>query len=779
MQNRVTVAKQLEDDVFGFCKVAKKDKKPFEPGWSKKPYKWNDPNLQKWLDAGGNYGVLGGHGDLRVFDADELDRLEELEIISQMPETFTVRTPGRGGMHFYYICPGLGKKMALYDPEKTFTDETGKEKYVHVADLSSDGMQTVGPNSVRYFPGEEEEYRSYQVINNIPIAHITKEQLMEAIKVLRTSQKVEKVQGIEEPKDQQAGYNRWAETLKVEDVLLPDNITKDDREDSGEIQGSHPIHGSEGGHNFAINVKKNTWVCYRCTPPEGKGKKNCGGGPWELLGVREGIIDCDDCYSGWRRDQPEKWAAILKRAKDLGMAVPRLPDGDSMSEYRRDIIRYCVEVIMGSEFVKTPESGEIYIYESGAYRPGGEAKLAALIEQLGDGQTTNTVVAEVLGRIRRLTGCDFLDFDSDPYRLCVKNGILNLQTGQMEPHSPDFLTVIQLPVEFKPGADCPKIKEFMTQVVREKDLPLMEEMAGYSLLRDYPFHKAFLLLGEGRNGKSTWVNLLLNLVGLNNCCSVALQHLGRRFKKAEMKGKLINFYTDLPEITMAVTDEFKIVTSGDPISIERKYFDPETVRLTAKHIYSANALPKSMDESYGFFSRLIMIDFPNRFVEGVNMDPHLMEKLTTPEELSGLLNLAISGLRRLQKAGRFSYSKNVEEVAAEYKMKSSPVFTIADFMTAATLKDSKEAALKDDLYLAYKGWCLETGEEEIIHSKDELCRVIYKGYAVTETQITVGENKRKRALRGICLSEEGNRLADLGMSITPIPELSGQTKVLA
>jgi len=317
----------------------------------------------------------------------------------------------------------------------------------------------------------------------------------------------------------------------VEDVLLPDNITKDDREDSGEIQGSHPIHGSEGGHNFAINVKKNTWVCYRCTPPEGKGKKNCGGGPWELLGIREGIINCDDCYSGWRRDQPEKWAAILRRAKDMGLPVPTLPDGDSMSEYRRDIIRYCVEVIMGSEYVKTPESGEIYLYENGAYSPGGEAKLAALIEQLGAGQTTNNVVAEVLGRIRRLTGCDFLDFDTDPYRLSVKNGILNLQTGHLEPHNPDFLSVIQIPVEFKPGADCPKIKEFMIQVVREKDLPLMEEMAGYCLLRDYPFHKAFLLLGEGRNGKSTWVNLLLKMVGLENCCSVALQHHEQEIQK--------------------------------------------------------------------------------------------------------------------------------------------------------------------------------------------------------------------------------------------------------
>lgn len=737
MPGIVTIAPQLQNDSFRFCKVQKKDKKPFESGWAKKGYKWNDPALQAWIQSEGNYGVIGGHGDLRVFDADELTRLEELGIISQLPDTFTVQTPGRNGMHFYYICPGLGKKMPLYDPEKTFTDETGKEKYVHVADLSSDGMQTVGPNSVRYFPGEE-EYRSYQIINNIPIAHITKEQLMEAIKDLKTSQKVEKekAQDKEEPKDQHAGYNRWSDTLNVEDVLMPENITKDDREGSGEIQGSHPIHGSEGGHNFAINVKKNTWVCYRCTPPDGKGKKNCGGGPWELFGVREGIIECDDCYSGWRRDQPEKWAAILKRAKDLGLAVPRLPDGESTGEIRRDLIRYAVEVIMGSEYVKTPESGEIYIYEEGAYRPGGEAKLAALIERLGAGQTTNNVVAEVLGRIRRLTGCNFLDFDTDPYRLSVKNGILNLKTGQLEPHDPGFLTVIQIPVDFNPKADCPATKQFLGQVVKEKDLPLMEEMAGYCLLRDYPFHKAFLLLGEGRNGKSTWVNLLLKLVGMNNSCSVALQHLGRRFKKAEMKGKLINFYTDLPEITMALTDDFKIVTSGDPVSIERKYYDSETVRLTAKHIYSANALPKTMDDSYGFFSRLIMIDFPNRF-EGDNADPFLMQKLSTPEELSGLLNLAISGLRRLLKAGKFSYSKNVEEVAAEYKMKSSPVITIADFMAGATLKNSKETALKDDLYLAYKGWCLEAGEEEIIHSKDELCRVIYQGYAVTDTQMSL------------------------------------------
>jgi len=404
---------------------------------------------------------------------------------------------------------------------------------------------------------------------------------MEALKPLRTSQKVDVKEkkpgsksGSSASENQNAGYRRWSDFLRVEDVMLPDNIIKDDRESSGEIQGTHPIHGSDNGRNFSINIHKNNWICYRCHPPEGKGEPGhdfCGGGPWELLGIREGIICCDDCYKGWRKDQPDKWAAILKRAKELGMAVPRLPDGDSMSEFRRDIIRYCVEVIMGSEHVKTLKSGEILVYDEGVYKFEGEVPLGSLIQQLGGPSTTNTVVAEVLGQIKRLTACDFLDFDADPNRISVKNGILNLDTGKLEPHSPDFLTVIQLPVEFKPGADCPAIRKFMGEIVKPKDIPLLEEMAGYCLYKSHPIHKGFLLLGEGRNGKSTWVNLLLALVSLDNCASVPLQQLSRKFKAAELKGKLINFYTDLPDMTLGLTDAFKIITSGDPMTIEEKY----------------------------------------------------------------------------------------------------------------------------------------------------------------------------------------------------------------
>jgi P4 family phage/plasmid primase-like protien len=774
----VEISPQLQNEGFRFCKVAKRDKKPFEQGWSKKGYSYDDPILKSWLESGGNYGVLGGHGDLVIFDADDLARLQELGVIALLPESFTVRTPGRGGWHIYLICPGIEKKMALYDPEKTSTDAKGREQFVHVADLVALGMQAVGPGSIREIPREDgTETRAYEVIKDLPIAHITEEQLKEAIKVLRITPRMDKKKTAEgkEEQLQKAGYRRWSDTLHVEDVLLPENIVVDNLDTTGELQGAHPIHGSETGRNFAINVKKNNWVCFRCHPPEGKGeagKDYCGGGPWELLGIREGIITCDDCYKGWRRDQPEKWAAILRRARDLGIEVPRLPDGDSMSELRRDIIRYCVEVLMGSEHIRTLHSGEILLYENGVYKFEGDILLGSMIQQLGGPQTTNTVVLEVLGQIRRLTATDFLDFDKDPYRISVKNGILNLNTGHLEPHDPEFLTVIQIPVDFKPGADCPEIKKFMTEIVKDKDMALMEEMAGYCLLRAHNIHKGFLLLGEGRNGKSTWVNLLAALVSLENTSQVPLQHLGRKFKTSELKGKLINFYTDLPDLTVAVTDAFKIVTSGDPMTIEEKYKAPQKMINYSKQVFSANALPKCLDETYGFFSRLILIDFPNRF-EGDNADPFLLKKLTTPEELSGFLNLAISGLRRLLQNQHFSYDMSVDDIAEEYQRRSAPAMAVTDFVGATTLKNTSDAVLKEDLWLAYRGWCLENGENEL--PKESFFKGVYSAYAVSNTRISE-DGFRRPALRGLVLSEEGRRLADLGKSISPEYAKSSQRK---
>ena len=96
-----------------------------------------------YLAEGHNYGVVTGIGHLIVFDVDDLPRLEELNIINQIPETFTVET-GRGGKHFYLLCRGFKDKMVLEDPG--LKDLDGDP--LHLGEIQALGEQVVGPGSL-------------------------------------------------------------------------------------------------------------------------------------------------------------------------------------------------------------------------------------------------------------------------------------------------------------------------------------------------------------------------------------------------------------------------------------------------------------------------------------------------------------------------------------------------------------------------------------------------------------------------------------------------------
>src|SRR5271157_1093182 len=92
-------------------------KRPLDANFLKgKNYAWHDKILNDWLNKGGNYGVLSRNGLIHI-DIDDLKRLEELGKISKLPPTFTIRIGG-GGLHKYYYCPDLKKKITFYDPKK-------------------------------------------------------------------------------------------------------------------------------------------------------------------------------------------------------------------------------------------------------------------------------------------------------------------------------------------------------------------------------------------------------------------------------------------------------------------------------------------------------------------------------------------------------------------------------------------------------------------------------------------------------------------------------------
>jgi hypothetical protein len=114
-------------------------------------------------------------------------------------------------------------------------------------------------------------------------------------------------------------------------------------------------------------------------------------------------------------------------------------------------------------------------------------------------------------------------------------------------------------------------------------------------------------------------------------------------------------------------------------------------------------VPEAYDDSDAFFRRWLIIVFPNQFINE-KADPYILQKLTTPEELSGLLNLVLPALKRLLEKGQFSYSKTTEEIREDYIRKSSP---IAAFVMDCLEVDSDAFIIKQDLYNAFAAYCRE------------------------------------------------------------------------
>jgi putative DNA primase/helicase len=356
-------------------------------------------------------------------------------------------------------------------------------------------------------------------------------------------------------------------------------------------------------------------------------------------------------------------------------------------------------------FATLVDTHEVLIYRDGFWRDKGEEFIERECQQRVQNceLLTKYKVNEIIGHIQRSTYCSRKMFNRDKWIINVENGLLDVRRKELKPHSPHYFCTIRIPVTYNPSADCPKIKQFFKEVLNPEDIPVIEELFGYCLIPDYSIQRAFLLVGDGANGKSTLLNLLKAFIGAENCAGVPWQALElNRFAKSELDGKLVNMFADIPTQSLSQTGGFKMLTGGDSIGTEKKFKGYFSFVNYARLIFSANKPPKVYNEdSYAFWRRWIILDFPNEFT-GEKADKQILEKLTTREELSGLLNLALTGLSRLLKKQEFSYIKSVDDVTEIYLKAADPIF--------AFLKEKCEVAndqwiSKDDLYETFKEYC--------------------------------------------------------------------------
>ena len=368
--------------------------------------------------------------------------------------------------------------------------------------------------------------------------------------------------------------------------------------------------------------------------------------------------------------------------------------------------RLAAELLAEERFITHRDAHIIYVYRGGVYRPWGEEAIrGACREKLGE-LAREGHVYEVVEAVRERTFRDPELFNSPPPNLvCVENGILDILTGELRPHDPDMVFLAKVPVRYDPQARCPGILRFLEEVCPDpQDALVLLEFGGYCLYRRYDFQQALMLVGEGGTGKSTWLGVLRELLGRENVSGLSLQRLTRsRFAPAELFGRLANIFPDLPSEGVEDTGVFKALTGGDYITAERKFRHPFSFVNQAKLLFSANQIPPTRDLSDAYFRRWVIISF-NQVIPPERRDPRLLEKLATPEELSGLLNLLLKALRRALRRGCLGYARSTEEVRQEYLRRSDPE---AFFVQSCLAADSGWGVEKKVLYRMFQDFCRE------------------------------------------------------------------------
>lgn len=351
-------------------------------------------------------------------------------------------------------------------------------------------------------------------------------------------------------------------------------------------------------------------------------------------------------------------------------------------------------------------ANRLYIYQDGVYKPIGEEFVKKkAIEVLGMAAKKSRV-EETVYLIKSKTVVQPNQVNPNPRLINLLNGFFDMDELDLKPHDPGILSTIQIPVTYDPNAKCPNIKKFIEEVMPADCVNLIYEFAGYSLVPQVGFDKAFMLYGKGGNGKGTMINLLSRFIGEENASSISLQDMtDNRFRIAEIFGKLINVYADLPSRAVLDGTVFKMMTSGDKMTAERKNCDPFEFRPFAKHIFSANQLPKG-ENTEAFFDRWVVIPFPHKFRGSDKGDKNLIDKMSTPEELSGFFNLAIDGLWRLELQNGFSESETINGMLQEYRKESD---SVAGFIDECCTIKPEVWEYKTNMYSAYDRWCREMG----------------------------------------------------------------------
>lgn len=310
------------------------------------------------------------------------------------------------------------------------------------------------------------------------------------------------------------------------------------------------------------------------------------------------------------------------------------------------------------------------------------------------------------------------DFDKNLDLFNCQNGTLNLKTFDFTPHNSDDLLSKISNVIYEPSAKSEEWEKFINEVMQgdTDKTEYLQKILGYSLTADTNLETCFILYGATtRNGKSTLIETMLYMLGNTAGYGMSMQPqtLAQKQNKDSRQAS-----GDIARL-----DGCRFLNASEPP--KRMIFDVGLLKnllgrdsITARHLHerefefiprfklfiNTNFLPLITDDTLFTSGRINVITFDRHF-EPHEQDKNLKNKLIKAENLSGILNWCIEGLKLYYKDGA-KPPQAVTTATDEYRTNSDK---IGNFIAECLEQQANTNTKALDVYIKYKEWCSNNG----------------------------------------------------------------------
>lgn len=438
--------------------------------------------------------------------------------------------------------------------------------------------------------------------------------------------------------------------------------------------------------------------------------------------------------------EPDRIRAILKNINDFILADP-LSEEEFQTVTREAAFQKPVffknktflHDVFGDYLIRkyhlfstSADQKKLLMYHDGTYTQSQKAIERAMIQEihsLKDSQRRETMkYLEIASPFKTL---------AEPNYIAFRNGVYDLNSERLLPFDPEIRIPCMIPWDYNPNAYDELCDNFLNQITcNDPEIrKTLEESTGYSFYRSCDLNSAFFLLGKGKNGKTTFLKVLITLLGEQNVSTMDLRKLSdNRFATANLFGKLANIGDDISDGYISDSSLFKKVTSGSRIDGEKKGENQFEFNPTASLYFSVNSMPKIHDPQGAAVSRIVPITFEARFTEESPVyDPFIVKKLVLQSSMEYLIKIGIEGLKRAIANNGFTKGRKSKAALHDYELENDPVKGFVNYWNETDESYLTREAIKA-IFTAFGVYCRENGYREEITQRAFGLRMNTLGY---------------------------------------------------